>query len=123
MSVYGLWSLGTEYILKFVRVTDPSAKSYRKKDPIKVRNSGEAKEGKYLRRKRLEVLLGRPYLRLTEDLAPPLKTGYDSSKYLDPKGVYDRYYLEVQSRHDLSTLFFGHCLFEADSASAVMEWM
>ena len=85
MSVSGLWSLGTEYILEFVRVTDPSAKSYRKKDLRKVRNSGEAEEGKYFRRKRLEVLLGRPYLRLR----PPLKPGYDSSKYLDPRGVYD----------------------------------
>ena len=48
--VWGLWSRGTECILDF-RVTDPSAKSYRKKDPIKVLETQEKeKKDKYLRK-------------------------------------------------------------------------
>ena len=50
MSVYGFWTPGTECVFD-VRVTDPSAKSYRKKDPRKVLETQEKeKKDKYLRK-------------------------------------------------------------------------
>ena len=50
VSVYGFWTPGTECVFD-VRVTDPSAKSYRKKDPRKVLETQEKeKKDKYLRK-------------------------------------------------------------------------
>ena len=50
VSIYGFWAPGTKCILD-VRITDPSAKSYRKKDPRKVLETQEKeKKDKYLRK-------------------------------------------------------------------------
>ncbi|EJK61426.1 hypothetical protein THAOC_18092 [Thalassiosira oceanica] len=45
VSVYGFWARGTDCIFD-VRVTDPSAKSYRKKDPRKVLETQEKEKRK-----------------------------------------------------------------------------